>query len=83
MNQMRGRTRDNVSGTMIVLVGENDGDNIIPPDVDLDVLKNQEENIVRNMRSTMTRFTNAYDGEFYGSIRKENAGFKAKYFTSY
>lgn len=82
MNQMRGRARDNVSGTVIVLVGENDGDNIVPLDVDLDALKNQEENIVRNMRSTMTRFMNAYDREFYGSIRKENSGYKAKYFTS-
>ncbi|CAM9116534.1 unnamed protein product [Ectocarpus sp. 8 AP-2014] len=82
MNQMRGRPRDNVSGTVIVLVGENDGDNIIPLDVDLHALKNQEENIVRNMRSTMKRFMTAYDREFYGSIRKEGAGFRTRYFTS-
>lgn len=66
---------------VIVRVGDGVGGYITPLDVDLDSWKNQEEIMVKNRR-TMTRFMNSCDREFYGSIRKEDAGHRVRYFTS-
>lgn len=55
------RARQIVSGSVIVRVGDGVGGYITPLDVDLDALKNQEEIMVKNRRTTMTRFMNSYD----------------------
>ena len=67
MNQMKSRARNILSGTVIVKYNPK-YDNLVPLDVDLDALKNQEMNMVINRRKTMTMFFNAYDREFYGTI---------------
>ena len=82
MNATKSRARRIISETVIVKVSPEDGKYITPLDVDLAALKNQEMNMVKNRRRTMKRFTSAYDREFYGSTRKENAGYRAKYFTT-
>lgn len=55
---------------------------MIPLDVDLDALKNQELNMVMNRRKAMTKFMDAYDREFYGTINKVYAGHKARFFMT-
>lgn len=82
MNQMKSRARNITSKTVIVKYNQRRDGSIIPLDVDMDALKNQELNMVMNRRKAMTRFVNSYDREFYGTIFKVGAGHRAKFFTS-
>lgn len=84
MCQMKSRARYIVSKTVIVKYDPNRDGPLIPLDVDLGALREEEMNMVINRRSTMTSFVNAYDREFYGTIFRdgEKYGHKARFFPS-
>ena len=70
MNQMKSRARYIVEKLVVVKYNPRVDGLLIPLDVDLDALKNQELNMVMNRRKAMTKFMDAYDREFYGTIYK-------------
>lgn len=82
MCQMKSRARNIVENMVVVKYDAKIDGPLIPLDVDLEALQNQEMNMVINRRRVMTSFMNAYDREFYGTISKVGAGHKAKYFTN-
>lgn len=83
MCQMKSRARNIVYKTVIVKYDPMTDGPLIPLDVDLEALQEQEMNMVINRRAAMTGFVNAYDREFYGSIYRANKyGHEARFFPS-
>ena len=83
MCQMKSRARHIVSKTVIVKYDPNTDGPLIPLDVDLAALQDDEMTMVINRRSAMTSFLNAYDREFYGTLfRNKKYGHKARFFPS-
>jgi len=82
MSQMRARTRNITSNTVIVKYDfEKDGP-LVPLDFDLLSAKNLEMNSIFAHRRCITEYRNESEMILYNSVRKEGFGYNARYFSS-